>query len=62
MDEFDRDKIHRVIRCGLGTGSGSIGFNGNIYGCQEQDSYAGEDSIFYLGNIYKDGIERELHD
>ena len=45
--------------CGLGTTFGSIGYNGDIYGCQEQDS-KGEKSKFYLGNI-KTGINEQLH-
>lgn len=56
-----RNKIRNIEHCGLGTISGSIGYNGNIYGCQEQDSQ-NLDSIFYLGNIYKDGIEQDRHE
>lgn len=59
---INRDQIHRVERCGLGTNSGSVGYNGDIYGCQEQDSYGNEKSIFYIGNIYNGGINQELHD
>lgn len=46
-------------RCGLGTGYGSIGYNGDIYGCQEQDS-RGKESKFYLGNIAQ-GIDINKH-
>ena len=48
------------IRCGLGTGMGSIGYDGSIYGCQEQNSHE-QDSYFYLGNIYNNGINKEKH-
>lgn len=48
------------MRCGLGTTSVGIGVNGEIFGCQEHDSYDSE-SIFYLGNIFKDGIEKNRH-
>jgi radical SAM protein with 4Fe4S-binding SPASM domain len=47
-------------RCGLGTSFGSIGYDGNIYGCQEQDS-KGTDNIFYIGNIFNGGINKKLH-
>lgn len=61
MKEPVETKIKRsVYRCGLGTGSGSIGYNGNIYGCQEQDSQE-KNSKFYIGNIFKNGIKKELH-
>lgn len=43
------------FRCGFGTSSGSIGYNGYIYGCQEQDS-KNEKNIFYIGTIFK-GID-----
>lgn len=47
------------VRCGLGTGSLSIAFDGKIFGCQEQDSRDTAD-YFYIGNIY-DGIDVEKH-
>lgn len=49
-----------VFRCGLGTTFGSIGYDGSIYGCQEQPSKS-ENNIFYLGNIFNDGISKEKH-
>ena len=49
-----------VYRCGLGTTSGAIGYDGSIYGCQEQVSKSNK-NIFYLGNIFQDGIEPERH-
>lgn len=52
-------KIKRsVFRCGLGTVGISIGYNGLLYGCQEQDSRT--KNIFYIGNIYK-GIDIKKH-
>lgn len=39
------------MRCGLGTTFGSIGYDGSIFGCQEQTSKT-KDNIFYLGNIF----------
>ena len=56
---FKNTNISRSIyRCGLGTTSASFGYNGNIYGCQEQTSYS--DGYFYIGNIF-DGIDKERH-
>lgn len=44
-------------KCGLGANRyGSIHPNGNIYGCQEMTSNEGDESIFYIGNIYT-GVE-----
>ena len=48
-----------AVRCGLGTGMGSIGYDGSIFGCQEQTS-KGKDNIFYIGNL-NTGINKELH-
>ena len=54
-------KNHSSIwRCGLGTNIGSIGWDGSIYGCQEQTS-RGCDSIFYIGNIFTGGIDIIKH-
>ncbi len=53
-------EIERIpVRCGLGTTSISVGYDGNLYGCQEQTSRNTE-SKFYIGNVY-DGIDIELH-
>ena len=49
-----------IYRCGLGTISGAIGWDGSIYGCQEQVSQ-GKSSIFYIGNIYNNGIDIQKH-
>ena len=57
----DLDEIKNVNRCGLGTTSGSIAYNGDIYACQEQDSKS-HDSMFYIGNIYENGIDRAKHE
>lgn len=48
-----------VERCGLGTSSGSISYDGTIYGCQEQPS-KDEKNIFLIGNIYS-GIDVDKH-
>lgn len=47
-------------RCGLGTGMGSIGYNGDIFGCQEQTSINGKANYFYIGNI-NSGIDINKH-
>lgn len=40
-------------KCGLGSSTfASIHPNGNVYGCQEMTSNEGEESIFYIGNIF----------
>ena len=48
-----------VMRCGLGTISVSIGFNGDLIACQEQTSRDTRDK-FYIGNIYQ-GINTNKH-
>lgn len=48
-----------VTRCGIGTGSASINYQGFIFGCQEQDSRDTND-YFYIGNIF-DGIDINRH-
>ena len=55
-----REVYRDVYRCGLGIVSGSIGFNGNIYGCQEQPSKDNK-NIFYIGNIFEGGIDENKH-
>lgn len=45
-------------RCGLGITSGSIGYDGSIYGCQEQVSK--KNNIFYIGNLSQN-IDPYLH-
>lgn len=73
-DSFERIQLHNLHilnntkeektlgRCGLGTVGCSIGYDGNIYGCQEQDS-KGKESRFYIGNLYGEykGIDPNLH-
>lgn len=49
----------RVFRCGLGTTSASVAYNGNIFACQEQDSRDTGD-YFYIGDIFN-GIDIEKH-
>lgn len=53
------DSAHDIFRCGLGTTLGSIGYNGNIYGCQEQTSKTNK-NIFLIGDIFT-GINKEKH-
>jgi radical SAM protein with 4Fe4S-binding SPASM domain len=43
-------------RCGLGTTSTGIGTQGEIFGCQEHNTFD-ENSMFYLGNIYTGGVD-----
>ena len=49
-----------VFRCGLATTTGAVGWDGSIYGCQEQVSN-GKESIFYIGNVLYGGIDIKLH-
>ena len=51
---------HSIYRCGLGTGLGSIAYDGNIYGCQEQPS-KDDKNIFLIGNIFNGGIDKNKH-
>lgn len=60
LNENNTQKKDNLMRCGLGTGLGAIGYNGNIYGCQEFSS-CGDSHKFYIGNIYKDGIDKQKH-
>ena len=48
-----------VLRCGLGTLSCAIGWDGKIYGCQ-QDVSLNDKNIFYIGDIYN-GIDVDRH-
>lgn len=57
---FQKEKFLNVQRCGLATTLGAIGWDGSIYGCQEQVSKDNK-NIFYLGNILKNGIEQDRH-
>ena len=50
----------RWKRCGMGTGSVSINYEGDIFACQEQDSY-GFENIFHIGNL-KTGIDNSLRE
>lgn len=50
-----------IDRCGLGTQGVAIGYDGNIYACQEQTTRSSKNDIFYLGNIFEQGIEIERH-
>lgn len=58
--EYDNINPNRkVFRCGLGTQSYSIAYDGSIFSCQEQDSRNTND-YFYIGNIYE-GIDKQKH-
>lgn len=53
-------KLRRpVVRCGLGTGSISVSFDGKLFGCQEQDS-RDTSADFYIGDVFN-GIDKEKH-
>ena len=58
-DEKNINISRGIFRCGLGTSSGSIGYDGSIYGCQEQPS-KDINNIFYIGHI-SNGITSDLH-
>ena len=55
------DKWQDIDRCGLGTQGVAIGYDGSIYACQEQTTRSAKNDIFYLGNIYEQGVEIERH-
>lgn len=50
------------IRCGTGVGDNgvAIGFDGKIYGCQEQPSHS-EKNIFLIGDVFQNGINKQKH-
>ena len=54
-----RDIPHDLLRCGLGTTLGSVGYDGKIYGCQEQTSKT-DKNIFLIGDIFN-GIDKDKH-
>lgn len=58
-DRWNLAPARNVVRCGLGTGSISIAYDGKLFGCQEQDSRDTND-YFYIGDIYN-GINVEKH-
>ena len=53
------DLKRRIFRCGLGTTSASIAYDGSIFACQEQDSRDTGD-YFCIGNIFT-GIDVQKH-
>lgn len=53
------DFPHNLNRCGLGTTLSSIGYDGKIYGCQEQTSKI-DKNIFFIGDIFS-GIDINKH-
>lgn len=55
-----RNECKSCGKCGLGANRfASIDPNGNLYACQEMTSNEGEQSIFYIGNIF-DGERNDL--
>lgn len=58
-DYNDLEVNRPVTRCGIGTGSASISYDGKIFGCQEQDSRDTND-YFYIGDIFN-GIDVKKH-
>lgn len=58
-NNLNNNNFYRLTRCGLGTSGCSIGYDGKIYGCQEQDS-KGIESRFFLGDIFT-GIDESIH-
>lgn len=58
-ENFKREIKRNVQRCGLGTGMGAVGYDGTIYGCQEQVSPDNK-NIFLIGNL-DTGIDEKLH-
>lgn len=57
---FKNNQNDPLVRCGLGTGLGAIGYDGNIYGCQEF-ACKGKNHQFCIGNIYENEINKEKH-
>ena len=51
---------HKAMRCGLGTTTIGIGYDGSLIGCQEWSTKDNKD-IFNIGNIYNGGIDKEKH-
>lgn len=63
LNQEKKEKNNMVVnRCGLGITLGAIGYDGAIYGCQEQVSGYGEKNIFLIGNIFTDGIDIKKHE
>ena len=59
-NEYNDLEINKNIeRCGLGTGSVSIAYDGKLFACQEQDSRDTND-YFYIGDIFN-GINIDKH-
>lgn len=54
-----KDEIPDIMRCGLGTSGCAIGYNGEIYACQEQNSKE-QNSYFLIGDL-NNGINFNKH-
>ena len=59
-EKFLNSNWKTVERCGLATTNGAVGWDGSIYGCQEQVSKDNK-NIFYIGNILSGGIDEDKH-
>ncbi len=60
-DTYDPKFVDTIFRCGLATTNGAIGYDGSIYGCQEQVSH-GDKTKFLIGNIFNNGIDVKKHE
>jgi len=45
--------------CGLGTTGAGVGYNGELYACQELPSLGTENNLYYIGDIYNGIIEEK---
>lgn len=59
-DIYNIQKWISLERCGLGTITVAIGYDGKIYGCQEQVS-PNNKSIFLIGDLFNNGIDEIKH-
>lgn len=55
-----KDISRNIWRCGIGTTGCSIGYDGTIYGCQEQTSRS-DSNIFKIGHL-PEGIVKDQHE
>lgn len=58
---YNHKKFNKISfnHCGIGTNSIGIATNGDLYGCQEHNTYVDHD-IFYIGDIFT-GIDKIKH-
>lgn len=57
---FNINKQINLERCGLGSNCIAIGWDGLIYGCQEQVSKK-EKNLFLIGDLFNNGIDIKKH-